>query len=149
MRSPVFPYPYQHLLLSFFYSDFSEYKVVSHLWAWFPLPWWPVTLNIFLHHLCIFFGEISVQIHYSFLIGPLFFKININNFLYGASLVTQWQRIHLLMQEVWVQFLGQEDPLEQEVATHPSIVAWEFPWREEPGGPWSVRSQKSWTWLSD
>ena len=42
------------------------------------------------------------------------------------------------MQEVWVRFLGQEDPLEQEMAAHPSIVAWEFPWIEEPGGRWFV-----------
>ena len=78
--SDVWGVQFFHILINpcychFFYSDFSEYKVVSHLWAWFPLPWCPVTLNIFLHHLCIFFGEISVQIHYSFLIGPLFFKI--------------------------------------------------------------------------
>ena len=36
------------------------------------------------------------------------------------------------MQETWVQSLGQEDPLEKEMATHSSILAWEIPWREEP-----------------
>ena len=40
----------------------------------------------------------------------------------------------LAMQETQVQFLGQEDPLEKEVATHSSIVAWKIPWTEEPGG---------------
>ena len=39
------------------------------------------------------------------------------------------------MQETWVQSLGQEDILEKEVATHSSILAWEIPWMEEPGGP--------------
>ena len=45
------------------------------------------------------------------------------------------------MQETQVQFLGQEDPLEKEVATHSSIVAWEIPWTEEPGGLQSMGSQ--------
>ena len=38
------------------------------------------------------------------------------------------------MQEMWVQSLGQEDALEQEVATHSSILAWKIPSTEEPGG---------------
>ena len=37
-------------------------------------------------------------------------------------------------QETWVQSLGWEDPLEKEVAAHSSILAWEMPWTEEPGG---------------
>ena len=37
-------------------------------------------------------------------------------------------------QEIWVQSLYQEDPLEEEMATHSSILAWEIPWMEEPGG---------------
>ena len=44
--------------------------------------------------------------------------------------------------------LGQEDPLEKEVATHSSIPAWEIPWTEEPGGLQSMGSQKSQTRLS-
>ena len=38
------------------------------------------------------------------------------------------------MQEMWVQSLGQEDPLEKEMATHSSILAWEILWTEEPAG---------------
>ena len=38
------------------------------------------------------------------------------------------------MQETKVQSLGQEDPVEEEMATHSSILAWEIPWTEEPGG---------------
>ena len=38
------------------------------------------------------------------------------------------------LQEMWVLPLGQEDPLEEEMATHPSILAWEIPWTEEPCG---------------
>ena len=45
-------------------------------------------------------------------------------------------------QELQVPFMGQEDPLEEEVATHSSILAWKIPWTEEPGGLQSMRSQK-------
>ena len=38
------------------------------------------------------------------------------------------------MRETWVRSLGQEDPLETEMASHSSILAWEIPWTEEPGG---------------
>ena len=38
------------------------------------------------------------------------------------------------MQETWVQFLGQEDPLEKKMVTHSGILAWEIPWTEEPDG---------------
>ena len=41
------------------------------------------------------------------------------------------------------QFLGQEDPLEKEMATHCSILAWEIPWTEDPGGLQSMGSQES------
>ena len=46
------------------------------------------------------------------------------------------------MQETQVQSLGQEDPLEKETATHSSILDWEIPWTEEPGGLQSMRSQR-------
>ena len=39
------------------------------------------------------------------------------------------------IQQTRVQSLGQEDPLEKEMATHSSILAWEIPWTEEPSGP--------------
>ena len=41
-------------------------------------------------------------------------------------------------QEMWVQSLDREDPLEEEMATHSSILAWKIPWTEEPGGLQSV-----------
>ena len=47
------------------------------------------------------------------------------------------------MQETQVRSLGQEDPLEQGMATHSSILAWRIPWTEEPGGLQSMGSQKS------
>ena len=47
------------------------------------------------------------------------------------------------MKENWVGSLGQEGPLEKEIATHSSILAWEIPWPEEPGGLQSMGSQES------
>ena len=52
----------------------------------------------------------------------------------AASQVAQWQRICLPKQETWVQSLGGEDPLEEEMATHSRILAWEIPRTEERGG---------------
>ena len=46
------------------------------------------------------------------------------------------------MQETWVQSLGQEDLLEEGIATHSSILAWRIPWTEEPGGLHSMGSQR-------
>ena len=47
------------------------------------------------------------------------------------------------MQETRVHVLGQEDPLEKEMATHSSILAWEIPWTEEPGGLQFMGPQES------
>ena len=52
----------------------------------------------------------------------------------GTSLVAQLVKNPPAMQDMWVQSLGQEDPLEKEMATHSSILAWEIPSTEEPGG---------------
>ena len=55
------------------------------------------------------------------------------------------------MQETWVQFLGQEDPLEEEMPTYSIILAWKIPWPEEPGGLQSAELQRvgHWTLLND
>ena len=52
----------------------------------------------------------------------------------ATSLVTQMVKNLPAMQGTLVQLLGQEDPLEKEIATHSSILAWKIPWTEEPGG---------------
>ena len=51
-----------------------------------------------------------------------------------ASLVAQMVKNLPAMQETWVPSLGSEDPLDKEMATHSSILAWRIPWTEEPGG---------------
>ena len=60
-------------------------------------------------------------------------------------LVAQGQRTCLPMQKTQVQSIGHKDPLEKEMETHSSILAWEIPWMEEPRGG----SQKIQTQLSD
>ena len=59
-----------------------------------------------------------------------------------ASLVAQMVKRPPTMWETQVRFLGQEDPLEKEMATHSSILAWKIPWMEEPGRLQSTGSQR-------
>ena len=66
-----------------------------------------------------------------------------------AFLVAQLVKNLPAMPETQVQSLGWEDPLEKGAATHSSILAWEVPWTEEPGGILSMGLQKSLTRLSD
>ena len=65
----------------------------------------------------------------------------------GASLVAQMVKNLPAMQEAWVHSLGQEDPLEKEMATHSSVLAWRIPCTEESGEVYGVA--KSQTQLSD
>ena len=58
------------------------------------------------------------------------------------SLVAQRLKCLPAMQDTWVRSLGQEYPLEKEMATHSSILAWRIPWTEKPGGLQSMGSQK-------
>ena len=61
---------------------------------------------------------------------------------YSAFLGAQWYPP--AMQEIWVRSLGQEEPLEKEMATHSSILAWEILWTEERGGlysPWGHKTE--------
>ena len=62
--------------------------------------------------------------------------------LQGASLVALSVKNLPAVQETWVQSLGWEDPLEKEMATHSSVLAWRIPRTEEPGGLQSMGSQR-------
>ena len=64
---------------------------------------------------------------------------------WGASLVTQLLKNLPAMQDIQIQFLGWEDPLEKKMANHSSILAWRIPWTEEPGRLQSMGSQESGT----
>ena len=59
-----------------------------------------------------------------------------------ASLVAQIVNHLPTMWETWVHSLSREDPLEEGMATHSSVLAWRIPWTEEPGGLWSVGSHR-------
>ena len=69
-----------------------------------------------------------------FLIKLLFFFFQSEVDLFFTEMLVA-QRLKRLppMQETWVQSLGREDPLEKEMATHSSILAWRIPWMEKPG----------------
>ena len=66
-----------------------------------------------------------------------------------ASLAAQSGKNLPAVQETRVRSLGWEDPLEKEMATHSSILAWKIPWTEECGGLYSTSGSKSGTQLSD
>ena len=68
--------------------------------------------------------------------------INIKKCPSWASLVVQMVKSLPAIQETWVQYLAWEDPLEKEMATHSSILAWKIPWIEDPGGLHSIRLQR-------
>ena len=59
-----------------------------------------------------------------------------------ASLLAQVVKNLPAMQKTWVQTLGQEDPLEKEMVTHTSILAWRISWTEQPGRLQSMLSQR-------
>ena len=59
-----------------------------------------------------------------------------------TSLVAQTVQHVSTMRETWVRSLGWEDPLEKEMATHSSTIAWKIPWTEEPGRLQSMGSQR-------
>ena len=65
----------------------------------------------------------------------------------GAYLVVQMVKNLPAMQETWVWSLGQKDPLEKDLATHSSILAWKIPWTEETGRLQSTGSQRVGTLL--
>ena len=80
------------------------------------------------------------KLYYGF--HALTIKVRIVDFRGGPG---KWLRIRLPMQEmheIWVPSLGWEDPLEKEMATYSSILAWRIPWTEEPGRLQSVRLQE-------
>ena len=68
--------------------------------------------------------------------------VKTDSIIYGSFPIGSVVRNPPAMQEMRIQSLGQEDPLEKEMATHFSILAWEIPWTEEPGGIQSMESQR-------
>ena len=122
-----------------FYSD-SHNNTLRHGQS-LRVPWWVRDESVKLNpgHSCCEAPALCrcsqcVFIHWIFLFpfrSPL-----------RASLVAQRLKRLPGLRETWVWSLGEEDPLEKEMATHSSILAWRIPWREEPGGLQSTGSQR-------
>ena len=86
-------------------------------------------------------GQRPVSILYFFTASYLIFCASVSL----AFRVTQWVKNPPAMQEtqeMWVQSWGWEDPLENSMASHSSLLAWRTPWTEEPGGLQSIGSQR-------
>ena len=63
----------------------------------------------------------------------------------GGSVVKKSSSQGRRREDIWVRSLGQENPLEKEIATYSNILAWEIPWTKEPSGLQFTGSPKSWT----
>ena len=86
------------------------------------------------------YGETEEQILFSQMLSFSVTEVLLSSL--GASLVAQRVKHLPAMQETWVRFLGWEDPLEKEIATHSSTLAWKIPWMEKPSRLQSVGSQR-------
>jgi len=89
-------------------------------------------------HTCTCFHPPSQSMSFAWCINPFSFQVIMDMYDPVAQMVKNLPAI----QETRVWSLGQEDPLEKEVATHSSTLAWRIPWTEEPGGLWSMGSQR-------
>ena len=87
--------------------------------------------------MCIFIYNLSDAVQ---LFGGILHLIN--RVPEKASLVAQRVKRLPAVQETWVRSLGQEDPLEKEMAAHSSTLAWKIPWTEKPGRLQSMGSQR-------
>ena len=76
------------------------------------------------------------------ILSPVKYLLTSDRLEFKASLVAQSVKNPPAMEETWILSLGQEDPLEKELATHFFIIALEIPWTEESGGLQSVGSQE-------
>ena len=76
---------------------------------------------------------------FSSLLCFTFVQIILGNHVFRGSLVAQLVKNLPAVWETWVRSLGWEDHLEEEMATHSSILAWRIPWAEKPGGPMGSR----------
>ena len=92
-------------------------KAEQHIFEWF-----------FIFKLCLLYKEI---IQHLFLTS-----------YYRASLVVQMGKNLPARRKTWVRSLGWEDPLEEGMATHSSLLAWRVPWKQEPGGLQAMGSQR-------
>ena len=116
----------------------------------FWLIWWNERYSVYRFGFSLSLAQPDIfyvlySVHYLFM-NVLIFIIYIYRIFYGvnlpASLVAHIVKNPPAMQETRVRSLGQEDPLEEDMATHSSILAWRLPWTEDPGGLQSMGSQR-------
>ena len=102
-------------------------------------------LSLFLWHNCTFSCFSLFQMRFSLKEprGSFQSHDSFMTFIIPANiLVTQSVKNLPVVEETWVWLLGQEDPIEKDIATHSSVLAWKFPWTEEPGGLQSMGSEE-------
>ena len=114
--------------------------LISFLYVWlssFPSTiYWRGCLCPIVYSCLLYKNKVSIGAlvyFWAFYLVPLVFR---------ASLVAQRVKHLLATRETWVWFLGREDPLEKEIATHSSTLAWKIPWMEKPGRLQSMGSQR-------
>ena len=78
-------------------------------------------------------------------INPQLIGLTVDQTQLKASLAAQRVKHLPAVWETWIQSLGQEDPLEKEMATHSGTLAWKIPWMEKPGRLQSMGVTKNWT----
>ena len=91
----------------------------------------------YFHHEEERIGDVSIILVSSLVLKKYLVLIGFMGFLNSSAVMNL-----SAMQEMWVQSLGKEDPLEEGLAAHSSILAWRIPWAEEPGGLQSIGSQR-------
>ena len=135
----------------------SHFEICSH-WGVLEVSssFWPkktrhsvgVWFHQFWHHRNIWFDSCSLYLgDFDMIAGDAIFFLRIKHssifqedhampgkLILSKNMVAQLVKSLPAMQETWVWSLGEEDPLEKEMATQSSILAWEIPWTEEPGG---------------
>ena len=146
----MYPYPCNHYLMTHFNNflipEFTLTQKLLFIFLWYGI------FNLFISMFCkllgvfwgfVFFNIIALQCCVSFYYTTLWIS---HMYTYKASLVAQRLKRLPPMWENLVQSLGQEDPLEKEMATHSSILAWRIPWRNLVG--YSTRGRTDTTeWL--
>ena len=100
-------------------------------WSGVPLP--SPIIYICLNHFAVHL-KLTQHCKSAILQTKIIFLKNTNLGGFWASLVAQMVKNPPVMREIWVRSLGWEEPLEEEMVTHSSILAWRIPWTEESGG---------------
>ena len=135
----------------------DRFLTTSATWEYYQMPiQWCIIINVLLFKSAILYLVYNVVMEIEklvlkiliFLLDATYLEIIASLMTIMASLVAQKIKHLPTMWETWVRSLGQEDHLEEEMATHSNILAWKILATEEPGRLQSMGSQSQ-TWLSD